>query len=380
VPEATITPKTNRLRSLRVDEIAFCAQGRDPLARVMLYQAALPGSPALSRHQQIMADVRKWLLERTLPLRAEDEQEPQDFDEIMERRMLHEAASVVMGRLGALDSALWQALFISGTAEEREAAVKRSVEQFQESINADIAGILAGRITSKEPDTMEIDLTKIPQDLRAAVKAAVDQAAKFTALDADHTKLKGENATLTARVAELEKKVEAATPPVDPADDPKVPESVRAALKASRQEAATQKVELSKLQAAQSFNDAAESVRATYPLVADEDVDNALLGRKVKANAALLVAADAAGIGAQVRRVLAIAQEALRKLKVVEEQGGNGDAHSEVRATIHAKVQAAIAANPKLTAEQAEVEVLRQNPDLYTRYLAEHPDQTGARH
>jgi hypothetical protein len=334
----------------------------------VLFQAASPEDTSL--HQGYMQEARDWVLEHTLPLAQSDMVD--DFDSIMERRLLSEAASVLTGRMSALDSALWEALFLSENAEDRESAIRRSVEQFQESVASDLADILAGRVTQE--DAMPINLTEIPEDQREAVQEAMTAQATLATLQAEHEELKGQNDVLREELSDLRQAE------VRAEDNEDLPQSVRDELRQAREERERQDGELRQLRANQDVADADAERRREFDLVPDEVVLHQAADRDVSANASLIVLADSAGIGEPVRRILRVAQEAIRRANILGETGNSLPGESEAALAITAAADAVRAANPALTKEQAEAKVFEDNPDLYQRYLDENPRQTGASH
>lgn len=337
------------------------------------------------------------------------------FSDYQENRLAGQSYEVLQGRLWALESALWDALFMDESRGREKELIEASVAQFADSIDSDLGGILAGNILkafqpwldaeappprenftksvgkhvevaldhltssaggSPGDDTKEKDMAKkiavaidtggLSDDQRAALtKTLEDQGFELAEPSGEETteleKLAGENVTLRSQVAELSKTkaAEDTRTDLEKALD-SLPAPVRDLIQKNERETAEAKAESATIRKEADRREFAKAVDFQFlPGTVDERVEAlADLPREQR---------DA------VVKVLGVADEALRRSGITKERGndqGAGDAGT-AEAQVEALAKEIRKSQPGITPEQARAQVYLDNPDLWAEVDAE---------
>jgi hypothetical protein len=338
----------------------------------------------------------KWLgplLVRLAALRKEHDypdEEPRSFDDVRADWSAMQSMGVIGDRLEALRSAVFEILH--SEAEDKEALVRQSLDQFSEEMGEQVGEILAGRIakalgSNPDPspgggDAMPFDVTKLPEALRglfAKVKLEALPAEAKAALDAmgdayhkAATDKTAADAAAAAAKAELEKRAK----PTDPDDSDPVlkalsPEA-RTAVKAERERVKVEHDRIEKERAADRKRIEKLEADATRERLAKRAAPYVLFGKKPEELTALFEKAEAAGLLDELDAAFKVAHAQAEKGKVLEELGSGagvftGSAVEEIRVA----AQKIRASEPKLSEAQAFTKAMRENPELAKRHRAE---------
>lgn len=362
---------TRRLRNLTIKEVSLVPHGDNPPARIVLYKARAPRLTTRERFTHLVGAVRKWIGDE-----PSEEVRKQLYDEVRSRQQGSTVLDALRQRMEALSESLQSIIWFPNDAEreqDTETLIAESVRQFADSIEADAAALLAGKIyklrvlwpdappepaefTKALSDVLEDDAGDVADDSTAAgpenpqpkeqpmAKNLAEILAGLT--EADRAIVK---TTIDGQAAEIVK----LTPkePVDPLAA--LPADVRKQLETADAERAELKKQVDEMRIEREREAFGKTlVLKALPVQIDEVVE-LLFGLPVEKRGkvvAILKAADEAVLRGGLLDTLgtdrgAVAGSALQKI--------------EERALELRK------ANPTISIEKARTQVLRENPDLY---------------
>lgn len=329
------------------------------------------------------------------------------FDEIQDDRRMSGAMDVLAGRLWALESAIWDALFLEDSRGREAELVQASVEQFGDSIDQDVSGILAGNILKSFGEWNEagswparidfakhlggavsaaleeftssaggspgdktkesimakkiavaIDTGGLSDDQRATLEKVLGEQGMELATPENESELKklaDENAQLRGTVADLQKAAsqEDTRTDLEKALDT-LPAPVRQMIEKREQEAQEDRKLVSTLRKEADRKEFAKSVDfETLPRTQEEWV------------------ADLVDLPTEVRdkvvKALEIADEALGRSGITESIGSDhgSETGGSAEAQVDSMAQELRKSRPDLSIEQARTEIYKTNPQLW---------------
>ena len=383
-------PRRERLSDLVIKEVSLVQEGDNPPARIKLWKRRETWRERVSA---LVAKIRSG---------AGADVEKKLFDEIRAARNHDQVFSALYNRLDDLTDSIrsilfWEGEDVEGTPEER---IRRTLDQFTASVDADLPEIFAGRIVkalagaTADPgrdairkqlaEALEfedpaaagkggktMDLTKLSAEDRATVEKALAGAARVADLEAQIAKAKAGG----DRVAELEAEIRKLKGESDP--DPlaalpaEIRKSVEPILKATNAalEATRSELEKSRTHSAELEKKVTElrtqTAKDAFAKTVGDTLEGLAESREALIDQLWAVPEGAARDG--MLKTLQSAATAARNGALFEEIGltGTGDNASGSMAKIHAAALEIRKARPSLTIEQARVEAMRENPALY---------------